>query len=95
MDQSKVFFQGEEVSSNGGQMSSWIKPTYEEEVANMGEAKGGNHEFRRRPSQLDGGKYPSKCKRFEFGKFLQFYACFDYVVTNHQKGEDCNEYGPI
>ena len=28
-------------------------------------------------------------------QFLQFYACFDCVVINHQKEGDCKEHGPI
>ena len=28
-------------------------------------------------------------------QFLQFYAYFDCVVINHQKGGDCKEHGPI
>ena len=28
-------------------------------------------------------------------KFCKFYACFDCVVINYQKGGDCNEQGTI
>ena len=31
----------------------------------------------------------------KFVNSCQFYACFDCVVINHQKGGDCNEHGTI
>ena len=40
MDQSKVFSQGGEAYPKGGEMSKWIKSTYERRVVNRGEKKG-------------------------------------------------------
>ena len=31
----------------------------------------------------------------KFDNSCKFYACFDCVVINHQKGGDCNEHGTI
>ena len=81
MDQSKYIPKGEECLPNGREI--W------------GEAKGGNHGFRGRPSRhwmvvsIQASVSGSICQ------FLQIYACFDCVVINHQKGGDCNEHGPI
>ena len=50
---------------------------------------------------MDDGKHPSKRKWFQliqvvkFVNFCKYYACFDCVVINHQKGGDCNEHGTI
>ena len=41
VDQSKVFSQGGEAYPKGGEMSKWIKSTYERRVVNRGRKKKG------------------------------------------------------
>ena len=61
----------------------------------MGRRKGGNYEFRGRPSRHWMVVNIQASVSGSIGKFLQIYACFDCVVINHKKGGDCNEHVTI
>ena len=86
-----------------GRNAKWIKSAFEVEVRGRsvdklqvrGEAKGRNHGFRERSSlywmlvSIQASVSGSICQ------FLQIYACFDYVVINHQKGETVTNMAPF
>src|SRR6185437_6542443 len=95
-----MFSQEGKVYSKEGDMPS--ESSHEGEVANKGENQRGNHGFRGRPSHywmmvsiqasVNGFNWYQAVK---FVNFCKYYACFDCVVINHQKGGDCNEHGTI
>ena len=65
-------------------------------IGNRGRNEGGNHSFKgeAKPT-LDGGKHPSKCKRFNLSIFANFMLALIVLSSITKKGEIVTNMAPI
>ena len=65
------------------------------EVANMGRNKGGMMDLGEAKPTLDGGKHPSKCKRFNLSILANFMLTLIVLSSITKKGEIVRNMAPL